>query len=806
MRLKSLQKLCLMIILNLLFMVKLYSQSLIVFFNENPANSSYYDPSWGYFNSPSNLQLINNVKFPVDTKHAMEGKHSLRLQWNSQDGGDWGMAVASTDWKGYDFTQFDSIWYWINAPQAIIQADLPDLAIEDLSNQKSNRIWLGDYFPGVDTDTTTWQKVSVPINAFQSGADFTRIKTIFHYQKKADGITHTAWLDNIFVVKAGGTVITGPQVPQNLVITGHDRRIDLKWRPNSEKDLLGYYIYRKGASNSAFIRLNSAPYQFYIYSDFIGENDQQYDYYVTSVNLAFKESLPSDTLSATTKLMTDEELLTSVQEATFRYFYDFGHPVSGLALDRNTSGDHCVSGGTGFGLMTIIVGVERGFVSRDSAAVRIRKIVRFLQDKAQRFHGAWSHLIHGVTGEAIPFGDYDDGGDLVETAYLVEGLLTVRQYFNQENPVEIEIRQRATQLWEEVEWDWYRRYHDNKFLYWHWSPKHLWKINFAIRGFNECMITYLLAIASPTHPVPASLFHSGWAGLYTYMNGRTYYNEYKLWVGEHYGGPLFFTHYSFLGFDPRNKADRYCNYFDNNRNITLIHRAYSIENPKKFPGYGELCWGLTASDNPWGYGAHSPTNDNGTITPTAAISAIAYAPEVAIPTMRNFYNTYGKKLWGVFGFKDAFNLKQNWFAQSYLAIDQGTIVPMIENYRTGLCWNLFMSNPEIQPMLDAIGFKPITNLSENQNLAPQNFNLSQNHPNPFNAQTIIQFTMPELAPITLEIFNLLGEKVLTILNQQNLSPGEHSIQLDMQALPSGIYFYRLKSDKFQEMKKMVLMR
>ncbi len=801
---KSLLNIFLFILMSCLFTINLFPQNIIVFFNENPDNSSFYDPSWGYSNTPSSLQLVNGNKFPVDMKHAHEGKHSLRLQWNSQNGGDWGVAVASNGWKGYDFTKFDSIWYWINAPQAIFQGDLPDIAIEDLSNKISNRVWLGNYLQGVDADSTTWQKVSIPIKAFHSGANLSSIKTIFHYQKNADGVPHTAWLDNIFIIKASGTVSDGPQIPQNFIISGHDRRIDLQWLPNRESDLFGYYIYCKGGNNSSFTRLNNAPHQFHIYSDFIGQNDQPFDYYITAVSQSLKESAPSDTLSAATKAMTDEEMLTSVQEATFRYFYDFGHPVSGLTRERNTSGNTCTSGGTGFGLMTMVVGAERGFVSRDSAAARILKITRFLQDKTQRFHGVWSHWFNGATGETISFSEYDDGGDLVETAYLVQGLLTVRQYFNQDNSVENEIRQRATQLWEEVDWSWYRRYSDNKFLYWHWSPKYFWKINMAIQGFNECMIAYLLAIASPTHPVPATLFHSGWAGQYTYVNGRSYYG-YKLWVGDSYGGPLFFTHYSFLGFDPRNKADRYCNYFDNNRNFSLIHRAYCIENPQKFPGYGELCWGLTASDNPWGYNAHSPTNDNGTITPTAAISAMPYAPEVSIPTMRNLYNTYGKKLWSEFGFKDAFNLKENWFAQSYIAIDQGTIVPMIENYRTGLCWNLFMSNPEIQPMLDAIGFKR-TRINDNQNPLPPNFNLSQNHPNPFNSQTMIQFSLPETAPVTLEIFNLLGEKVLTIFNQRYFNSGEFSVQLDLNLLPSGIYFYRLNSGKFQTMKKMVLMR
>jgi hypothetical protein len=405
--------------------------------------------------------------------------------------------------------------------------------------------------------------------------------------------------------------------------------------------------------------------------------------------------------------MTDEQLLTSVQEAVFRYFWDYGHPVSGLTREGYKLGhstDTCTSGGTGMGLMAICIGVERGFVTRAEAAKRILKILMFLEEKANRYHGAWSHWINGATGQTKPFSKYDDGGDLVETAYVVQGLLTVRQYFDNPNdPVESEIRTRATRLWEQVEWDWYLRYPRGQVLYWHWSPNHNWRMNHKIRGYNECMIAYLLAIASPTHPIPASCYYKGWAGAAGYANSHTYYG-YRQWVGQEKGGPLFFTHYSHLGFDPRNKSDKFCNYFDNSRNISLINRAYCIENPRGHAGYSNLVWGLTASFNPRGYSAHSPTNDNGTITPSAALSAMPYVPEESMATLKEFYHTYGTDLWGAFGFVDAFNLTQKWFAPGYIAIDQGPIVIMIENNRTQLCWKLFMANPEIQSMLDAIGW------------------------------------------------------------------------------------------------------
>ena len=682
------------------------------------------------------------------------------------------------------------------------------MEVEDLSNNHSTRIWLGDYFSAVDGDTATWQKVSVPIDSFQPGpqnCDFTRIKTIFHYQHAGDNSEHIVWIDEVRAIQTGGGP-TVPQPPAHLSATGSDSRIDLKWKPNSGTNLAGYFVYRAASQNGSYSRLNAVPSQVNIYSDFFGQNNQTYLYYVTAANQNLEESSPSDTVWATSYAMTDEELLTSVQEATFRYFYDYGHPVSGMARERKGSGNVCTSGGTGFGLMALIVGAERDFVPRDSAATRVLKIVRFMQDSTTRYHGAWSHWINGETGTTIPFSQYDDGGDLVETSYFIMGALTARQYFNRNTPIETELRNRITQIWETVEWDWYRRYTNGNVLYWHWSPNYGWQMNMQIRGFNEAMIVYLLAIASTTHPVPAQLYHAGWArnGTPPYVNGGTFYG-YKQWVGYNYGGPLFFTHYTFMGFDPRHKADAYCNYFDNNRNISFINRAYCIDNPFNHAGYDSLVWGLTASDDPWGYLAHEPfQNDNGTITPTAALSAMPYVPQESMATLKHFYFTYGPNLWGEFGFRDAFNLDQNWFADSYLAIDQGPIVVMIENYRTELCWNNFMANPEIAPMLTAIGY--VTGLEDTPGQVIGQFALHQNYPNPFNASTVIEFDLAKTTPVTLQIYNVLGEKVLSLANKKIYSQGKHRIQFSAETLASGLYFYTLKSGDYRSTRRMLLMK
>jgi hypothetical protein len=399
--------------------------------------------------------------------------------------------------------------------------------------------------------------------------------------------------------------------------------------------------------------------------------------------------------------LTDEKLLDLVQHQTFKYFYDFGDPVSGMARERNSSLDTVTTGGTGFGLMTMLVGMERGFITRQEGIDRIEQIVDFLEN-ADRFHGAWPHWLSGSTGKVIPFSEKDNGADLVETAYLVQGMLSVREYLRDSNPKEVELKARIDTLWQEVEWNWFTR-RGEKVLYWHWSPEYEWEMNHEIRGYNETLITYVLAASSPTFPIDSMVYHEGYARNGDIVNGKEYYGI-KLPLGEDMGGPLFFVQYSFLGLDPRNLEDRYANYWEQNVNQTLINRQYCIENPKNYEGYSADCWGLTASDNQDFYSAHSPSNDLGVITPTAAISSMPYTPEYSQQAMRYFFYELGDKLWGVYGFHDAFNMTKKWWADSYLAIDQGPIVIMIENYRSGLLWRLFMSAPEVGQGLHKLGF------------------------------------------------------------------------------------------------------
>jgi hypothetical protein len=405
--------------------------------------------------------------------------------------------------------------------------------------------------------------------------------------------------------------------------------------------------------------------------------------------------------------LSDSALLDLVQKQTFRYFWDFAHPVSGLARERsNTSfnyGDEVVTtGGSGFGVMSVIVATERKWITRQQAAEHLLKSVVFLQ-KANSYHGIFPHWMNGNTGQTIPFSRKDDGADLVETSFLFEGLLCVRQYFNHDNPLENELRGRINSLWNEAEWNWHTR-GGLDLLYWHWSPNNGWSMNFELRGWNECLITYILAASSPTYSITLSVYHHCWTESNHFKNGKEYYGI-KLPLGFEYGGPLFFTHYSFLGLNPHGLKDQYADYWEQNYNHTLINYKHCVANPKQYKGYGENCWGLTASDTYNGYDAHSPSNDWGTITPTAALSAFPYTPAYSMKALKHFYYDLGDKIWGEYGFVDAFNESQNWYAKSYLAIDQGPIVVMIENYRSGLLWNLFMSCPEIQQGLKKLGFE-----------------------------------------------------------------------------------------------------
>jgi hypothetical protein len=417
------------------------------------------------------------------------------------------------------------------------------------------------------------------------------------------------------------------------------------------------------------------------------------------------------------KFQSAEELtiFNEVQKASFDYFWDGAEPVSGLGRERfhadnvypQNDKSTVTSGGAGFGVMAILAAIENKFITRDQGRERLEKIVHFLET-ADRFHGAWPHWWNGETGKVKPFGRKDNGGDLVETSYMVQGLLCARQYFKDGTEQEKALAQRMDALWKQVEFDWYRN--GKNVLYWHWSPQYNWDMNFPVKGYNECLIMYVLAASSPTHGVPAEVYHEGWADNGKINEDPAGYDGIQLRL-KHQGnakltGPLFWAHYSYLGIDPRGLKDKYADYWKETQGQALINYKWCVNNPNGYKGYGPDSWGLTSSYSIRGYAGHAPGKDRdlGVISPTAALSSFPYTPKESMAAMLNWYKNKKDKIWGPYGFYDAFSETANWYTPRYLAIDQGPIVVMMENYRSGLLWKLFMSCPEIQQGMKKLGF------------------------------------------------------------------------------------------------------
>lgn len=695
-----------------------------VYFDNSLTDDAYYH-SEATVVAPSRLAQVDG-RLPVETTHVFTPPNALKLSWISRTGGMWKAVVGLDRWRNRSATFVgDTLAFRVYADAAIPQEALPLFTLEDAQGL-GHTVQLGEHLDGIPAGQ--WIHVRLPLQLFAipwhdgRRVEPNSVARLRFEQWLDDGVPHTLYLDDIRIYS--GSDATPPATPTGLTARGFERHVELAWTPAPAAGVLGYLVERS-YDGRQFEPVGTASNGYRRYVDYVGEPHRRAFYRVRAFGLDDRSSPPTSVVEATTRPMTDDELLTMVQEAHFRYYWDGAHPDAGLALENIPGDPNVVAlGASGFGIMAIVVGVERGFVTRDEGLARMRQILGFLE-KADRHHGAWSHFLDGRTGRTLPvFGPLDDGGDLVETAFLMQGLLAARQYFDGPSEAERDVYARITALWEGVEWDWYRRTPESDYLYWHWSPDHAWVLGHPLVGWNETMIAYLLAVASPTHGVPADLYHTGWAGTSErsvqyrrnwgrttegdhYVNGNSYYGI-ELPVGVGPGGPLFFIHYSFLGFDPRGRRDRYANYFDNNRRIAEISRAYSVDNPRGHAGYSAEAWGLTASDGPWGYMAHEalPRHDTGTLTPTGALASFPYTPEASMAALKHFYRELGDRLWGVYGFRDAINFDEGWVSPIFMGLNQAPVVVMIENHRSGLLWEHFMANPEIGAALEKIGFVP----------------------------------------------------------------------------------------------------
>ncbi len=682
---------------------KSYSNA-IIFDNSLTPDTYYY--SHGNVSSPSMLRLVNG-KLPVETKTFVTPPNALRLDWKSMPQGGWVAEIRLYEWRNrvIDFPG-DVLSFWLYSPEPIAAANLPRMALKDTAKNFTHPLDLTSSPNPIPS--AKWVQVNIPLHRFSSASvhpfESHRVNTVSFIQGASDGAAHTLIIDEVKIhTPHPPTQLPLPQV-SHLQAEGYERHIDITWDP-VEDDRVERYVIFRSLGERPFVPIGIQVPGVHRYADFVGRSDGEAQYRVTTEDASYRESAPSKVATASTHAMTDEELLTMVQEACFRYYWEGAHPASGMTRENLPGNDDIVAtGASGFGIMALVVAVDRGFITREQGVQRLLKLTTFLET-ADRYHGAWPHFMNGATGRRMPVFDmYDNGADLVETSFLMEGLLTARSYFSGSSTSEKDLVRRITALWNGVEWDWFRRTPESRALYWHWSPEYAWHINHQLTGWNEVMITYLLAIASPTHPVAAGLYYSGWAGLPNeYINGQNYYGI-KLDVGMGTGGPLFFTQYSFMGFDPHVR-DRFTDYFENNRNLARVNREYCIRNPHGFKGYGPNCWGITAVDGPNGYVPYEPNPrlDDGTIAPTGAVASFPYTPEASMAALKYFYRELGDRLWSVYGFRDSFNLQQNWFSGIYMGLNQDPMVVMIENRRSGLIWKNFMANPEIHSMLKQVG-------------------------------------------------------------------------------------------------------
>lgn len=694
-----------------------------VFFDTSLAPDAYHH-SWGRADGPSKIALVGR-KLPVTSAHVISGPNALRLAWTSGAGGNWSAEIGSYRWRNRPTRWAGrTLYLWAWSDEGIAARDLPQIAFVDSmkrewSNNPTAPLPLATFSGAIPAKK--WTRIAIPLDRFRAtvanGFDPTRLGAIVLSQGSAgDGRPHELILDDLRIQPNPGAV-AAPLAPTGVTATGYERHALVGWQPVASAGLAQYVIERS-LDGGAWTPVGVQRAGVTRFVDWIGRVGARAAYRVSARTSTLAGSAPSPVATATTHAMSDDELLTMVQRASFHYYWDAAEPNSGMARENQPGDDDMIAlGASGFGVMATIVASERGFVTREAAVARLNKITRFLE-RADRFKGAWAHYISGRTGKAIPlFQIYDDGADLVETSFMLQGLLAARGYFTHDSADERELRARITQLWEAVDWDWFRATPERDALYWHWSPNYGFVIANRLQGWNEVMITYLLAVASPTHPIPASAYYTGYARVggdepygvpRTYFGITTtqsYYPPTKTSPGS--TGPLFFSHYSYMGYDARGVHDRFSDYFDANRALARISQAYSIANPKKQTGYGADSWGLTAVDGPDGeYHEYKPyLEDDGTIAPTGAVASYPYTPDASMAAIRHWYRDMGDRTWGIYGFVDSFNEGQDWYSGIYMGLNQAPQTVMIENARTGLVWKSFMANPEIAAMQRKLGLE-----------------------------------------------------------------------------------------------------
>ncbi|MEX2190372.1 MAG: glucoamylase family protein [Bacteroidota bacterium] len=788
---------------------------LVIFDEDDAIGSGYYDASFGLRTLPSQLFLLSNAdKLPIISSHSFIGAQAGLLRWTSAADGNWQIYIASVGWEGRDASGYDSLTLYLNGPASIAETALPKIGLESMDNAKTPLIDLGAYLTGgVDADSMAWQRITIPLSAFEpfGGFDLAAFKDVNFHQNQADNSEHTLWIDDIRIIsvnRAVDSLIT--QGPSGLNVYAGDQSVNLHW--NAIGSAFGYNAYRAASEAGPYTRINTTTIGTTGMTDLAVSNQQAYWYYATGVNEA-GESPSSDTVSAVPATFADDSaFMDYVERAAVNFFWYEANPATGLIRDRSEPWSASSIASVGFGLTALGIGVERGWLSRTAAADRTLTALRTLFELPQ---GPGTTGVSGYKGWFYHFLDMNSGlrtwdSELssIDTGLLLAGVLYAKEFYDGADGVETDIRAFADSLVNRVDWQWMTN--GDTTLTMGWFPDGSASpgfINARWIGYNEAMILYLIGMGANVNALLPQAW-TKWTGGYSW---QTHYG----YSYVHY--PVLFIHqYSHAWVDFRIIQDAYMRergitYFENSRRATLAQWEYCKAD--SLWGYSDMIWGLTACDGPgtgqfFGYierGGPPARNDDGTIAPTAAGGSMPFTPEISLPTLQYFYNTYRSQIWTQYGFRDAFNLTAGWWDRDVIGIDQGALLLMIENYRTQSVWQTFMNSTIIQQGLSSAGFSSVTSAAALEAIVPTRPFLSQNFPNPFNPLTIIEFSLPRRAPVNVTIYDALGRQLLTLVDA-TLDQGVHRAEWNAASFASGIYFCRMIVDGELHIRKLMLLR
>ncbi|TLX76960.1 DUF3131 domain-containing protein [Labilibacter sediminis] len=770
--------------------INVLSQDL--FFFKDGTDQTFYDQGIVDLNSLGNSTFEHtappccpeyNDKMPCSS-FAYSGTSALKFNYTSNVGGNWIVSIFKNNWGELNLTTYTDLAFYIYSEDGLSQGALPAIGLKAKRNDNdaednSVTYLLGDY--NNDIPAGQWTLVTFPLStilndAANSHLNFTKVKAVVFKQTEDNGVARTLYIDDI----SARIFLSQVDPVQDLSAQGYDSHVELNWTKPAEG--LSFRIEASFDGGTSYELRGVTSDDSYL--DFVREKGNNLTVQYRVISVSGSTTSEAVEVQAGTRDFTDEELMDMVQKYTWRYFWDEAHPTYGLTRERSNDDNpnRITSGGTGFGLMAMIIGYERNYAPQSEIKARILSMLQFLHI-CPTYHGAFSHWYNGATGQTIPFSDKDDGGDIVETSFVAAGLIAVKNYFSGDDAESVQIRQLADIIWKNIEWSWYRRNNQNV-LYWHWSPNYGWDMNFAIGGFNETLVTYIMAASSPTHGVPAEVYHEGWARSGAIKNPREFYG-YNLNLAPDYGGPMFWIHYTHLGLDPHKMKDQYTDYWTESVHVAKIQHAYAVDNPLSHSNYSDKCWGITASDQADGYSERRPMdNDNGTIAPTAALGSFPYTPEESMKALKYFYRERGADLFGPMGFYDAFNDGLNWVAESYLAIDQGPILIMMENYRSGLIWNAVMKDSDVKAGLDKLGYELDTSIGSGLKVRHDIKVIKKQE------LEEVTFLFPEEVreTVTVNMYTTKGELVKQEVVENN---GMDSLNVNVSSLSNGIYVFSI---------------